>query len=91
MRIVKEINKGRMKISVFKYYDQYSIKCEQDQVDFIFKFNDGAITEEEIDKYYLNDEKIAEYYTQLISISKIKSDTLLDIQKSKGFEFPEII
>jgi L-fucose isomerase-like protein len=91
MRIVKEVNKGRMKLSVFHYNDQYSIKSEMDQSEIYFKFNEAAVSEAEVDKYYLNEESLLKYESLLKEIIALKINGLIAIQSDKGISFPEII
>ena len=43
MRIIKEINKGLLKITVFKYQDKLSIKFEKDLNEILIKFRDGGL------------------------------------------------
>jgi hypothetical protein len=91
MRIIKESNHDRMKITIFKYNDQYSIKCEQDQNEIYFKFFDSAINENQIDQYFLSEEAVAKYKNLVQGIADMKFQSLLQIEKEKGVEFPEII
>jgi hypothetical protein len=91
MRIVKEVNRGRMKLSVFHYNDQYSIKSEMDQSEIYFKFNEAAVTEAEVEKYYLNEESLLKYESILKEITAFKTKGQIAIQADKGISFPEII
>lgn len=90
MRIIKEINKGLLKITVFKYQDKLSIKFEKDLNEILIKFRDGGLEESEIDAY-LTEEEINKYEMQLETTNEIKISQLIKLEEEKGFEFPEIV
>jgi hypothetical protein len=90
MRIIKEINKGSLKITVFKYQEKISIKFEKDINEIIIKFRDGSIEESNIDTF-LSDDIINKYESILDEVQKTKVEQLFLIEEEKGFEFPEIV
>jgi hypothetical protein len=90
MRIIKEINKGSLKITVFKYQEKISIKFEKDINEIIIKFRDGSIEESNIDTF-LSEDIINKYESILDEMQKTKVEQLFLIEEEKGFEFPEIV
>jgi hypothetical protein len=90
MRIIKEINKGLLKISIFKYNDSYTLKFEKNQNDFTIKFNDGAINEDQIEAIVLSEKSMDHYIDLLNKIEDQKIKNLIEIQGEQGIIFPEI-
>ena len=90
MRIIKEINKGLLKITIFKYQEKISIKFEKDLNEILIKFRDGGIDENDIDSY-LTESEIEKYEAQLDAINETKILQLIKMEEDKGFEFPEIV
>lgn len=90
MRIIKEINKGLLKVTIFKYQEKISIKFEKDLNEILIKFRDGGIDENDIDSY-LTEAEIEKYEAQLDAINETKILQLIKMEEDKGFEFPEIV
>jgi hypothetical protein len=91
MRIINEINIGRMKISIFKMGDKTSVKFEKDLNEIIIKFRDGAIDEATLQEQFLSEEVIKHYESLLDNAEHCKIDKLIKIEEDRGVVFPEII
>lgn len=90
MRIIKEINKGLLKVTIFKYQEKISIKFEKELNEMLIKFRDGGLDENEIDKF-LTASAIEKYEALLDAIDETKISQLIKMEEEKGFEFPEIL
>ncbi len=91
MRIINEINKGRMKISIFKMGEKISVKFEKDLNEVMIKFRDGAIEESVLMDQFLTDDVILQYEALLDQAEHRKIDQLIKIESDRGVVFPEII
>lgn len=91
MRIIHEINRGRMKISVFKMGEKTSVKFEKDLNEIIIKFRDGTMDEATLIDQFLTDDVILKYEAELDVTEQNKIEQLIKMEKDKGIVFPEII
>lgn len=92
MRIIKEIERGTMKVTVFKMNEKLSIKFEDHLNEIILKFRDGAsVHEGENMDQFLDEATLEHYREQLEKCHTFKIDQLIKLEESKGFQFPEII
>lgn len=91
MRIIHEINRGRMKVSIFKMGEKTSVKFEKDLNEIIIKFRDGTMEETTLIEQFLTDDTISKYEAELDVAEQNKIDQLIKIEKDKGIVFPEII
>ncbi len=91
MRIIHEINVGRMKISIFKMGDKTSVKFEKDLNEIIIKFRDGAIEEQTLTEQFLTEDTIKKYESLLDDAEHTKIDKLIKIEEDRGVVFPEIV
>ncbi len=91
MRIVNEVNKGLMKVTVFHYQDKYSLKFEKNSIDYIIKFKENEVTEEGINQKFLNETSLEKWQNILDNIEDFKIENLIAIEGEKGIVFPEII
>lgn len=92
MRIIKEIERGTMKVTVFKMNEKLSVKFEDQLNEIILKFRDGAsVHEDDNMDHFLNDSTLEYYSEELEKCNKFKIDQLIKLEENKGFQFPEII
>ena len=92
MRIVKEIDRGLLKITVFKMNDKFSIKFEKNLNELIIKFRDGSSIEDStsLDRY-LNEANIQQYERSLDEINEVKTQQMVLLEAESGTVFPVII
>lgn len=92
MRIIGEIDHPTLKITVFKMNDKVSIKFEQNLIEQIFKFRDGAgiHTLEDAEKW-ANASILSEIEANFHAMNKARYDALESMMKAQGEEFPTII
>jgi hypothetical protein len=93
MRIVKEVNKGPIKMTLFHMNNKYSLKIEKLHNELIMKFSDGSILDKDgqgIDIFF-SDEAVSYYEAQLDALQTFKVKNLAKIEEDKGFVFPTII
>lgn len=76
MRIIDEINRGELKVTVFKMNDRLSLKFEKDLNEIIFKFRDGSGIDLDNYKTYLNDSLLLKMEALLYSANVVKHDAL---------------
>lgn len=90
MRIIKEINQGPLKITVFKYQEKISIKFEKDLNEILIRFREGGLEENNIDAF-LTDALINSYIQSLDDIDKNKFHQLAKMEVEKGADLPDIM
>ncbi|HMT00070.1 MAG TPA: hypothetical protein PKA12_15055 [Saprospiraceae bacterium] len=76
MRIIDEINRGELKVTVFKMNDRLSLKFEKDLNEVIFKFRDGSGIDMDNYNTYLNDSLLLKMEALLYSANVLKHDAL---------------
>lgn len=90
MRIIKEINKDSLKITVFKYQEKISIKFEKELNEMTIKFRESALEENDVDAF-LSETEILKYNDLLDRLHAFKTNQLIKLEEDKGFDFPVII
>jgi hypothetical protein len=92
MRIIDEINRGLLKITIFKMNEKISMKFEKNSNEITIKFRDGSGVDEDEDvKKFLDTAIIDKYENLLDSANETKIDQLIKLEGDKGFVFPKII
>jgi hypothetical protein len=91
MRIIHEIDRGRLKVSVFRMGEKTSVKFEKDLNELIIKFRDGSLEDEVLVNQFLTEDILVHYESLLDNASHTKIDRLIKLEEDKGIIFPEII
>ena len=85
MRVLKEIDRNGMKITIFSWNGKLSVKCEKDQLEQIFKFRDGSGLNSLEDVEQLMDENFLETVEKCFAeMAFIRYDRCKKLNVSKG-------
>lgn len=90
MRIIDEINRGDLKVTVFRMNERLSVKFEKDLTEIVYKFRDGSGFDEKNYKTFLSDALLMKVETVLYTASVIKNEALIALDDAED-ALPEII
>lgn len=90
MRIIDEINRGELKITVFKMNDRLSVKFERELSEIIYKFRDGSGFDEKSYRSFLSESLLMKVEALLYNANILKNETLGALQ-SPDDDLPMIL
>jgi hypothetical protein len=76
MRIIDEINRGELKITVFKMNDRLSVKFERELTEMIYKFRDGSGIDEKNYRSFLSESLLMKVEAMLYNANIVKNEAL---------------
>ena len=90
MRINDEINRGEMKVTVFKMNERLSVKFERDLTEVIYKFRDGSGFHESSYRQYLTDSLLMKMEAVLYNATVLKNEALNQLSEDPD-DLPKIL
>lgn len=90
MRIIDEINRGEMKVTVFKMNERLSVKFERDLTEVIYKFRDGSGFDETSYRQYLTDSLLMKLEAVLYNAAVLKNEALNQLSEQED-DLPKIL
>ncbi|MBK8699163.1 MAG: hypothetical protein IPN29_06320 [Saprospiraceae bacterium] len=92
MRIIREIDHGPLKTTIFKMNDRLSIKFEKDLNELIYKFRDGSGIELDNLDIFLSEERITTAASLLDRAQELKHKGIMEVvSRDEADDLPSII